>query len=316
MMPAFFQTPPPDVAVGIETGRVTAVRVGARGAQPIVLAHASVALPPEAVAPSINASNIPDPALVAGALRRAVGELGGRTRRVALVVPDALAKVSIVRFEKVPARAGDLAELVRWQVKKSAPFPVEQARITFTPGQSLAEGGREFIVSVAREDLVAQYEQACGAAGLHAGIVDVASFNVINGVMAGAGAPTGDWLLVFVAPGYTTLAVVRQGQLIFFRNRTEGTEGTLADLVHQTAMYYEDRLAGGGFERVLVAGGSAAPSGGDALRRGLEERLQLPIVPVDPRATAALTDRITATPDLLDALAPLVGVLVRERKVA
>jgi hypothetical protein len=33
---------------------------------------------------------------------------------------------------------------------------------------------------------------------------------------------------------------------------------------------------------------------------------------VDPRAAATLTDRIIAAPALLDALAPLVGLLLRD----
>jgi len=37
---------------------------------------------------------------------------------------------------------------------------------------------------------------------------------------------------------------------------------------------------------------------------------------VDPRAAAALTDRIAAAPALLDTLAPLVGLLLRDRGVA
>jgi hypothetical protein len=42
----------------------------------------------------------------------------------------------------------------------------------------------------------------------------------------------------------------------------------------------------------------------------------LTVESVDPRASAALRDRIIASPELLDALAPLVGILLRERKVA
>jgi hypothetical protein len=37
---------------------------------------------------------------------------------------------------------------------------------------------------------------------------------------------------------------------------------------------------------------------------------------VDARAAAALTDRITASPLLLDTLAPLVGLLLRGRAAA
>jgi hypothetical protein len=40
--------------------------------------------------------------------------------------------------------------------------------------------------------------------------------------------------------------------------------------------------------------------------------LRTPVDLVDPRAAATLTDRITAAPALLDTLAPLVGLLLRD----
>jgi hypothetical protein len=135
-------------------------------------------------------------------------------------------------------------------------------------------------------------------------------------VLAGAGAPTGDWLLVNMAGSYTSIALLRGTAVIFFRNRGADTEGTLADLVHQTAMYYEDRLKGAGFARVFLSGAGTeeADKAGeiDLIRRSLEERLRTPVDTVDARAAATLTDRITAAPALLDALAPLVGLLLRD----
>src|SRR5439155_276550 len=112
-------------------------------------------------------------------------------------------------------------------------------------------------------------------------------------------------------------SLVRGPHLIFFRNRATDTDGTLADLVHQTAMYYEDRLKGAGFARVILAGAGAADArqAGDIhqIRRSLEERLRTPVSTVDPRAAATLADRITAAPALLDGLTPLVGLLLRDR---
>ena len=110
--------------------------------------------------------------------------------------------------------------------------------------------------------------------------------------------------------------MIRDRSLLFFRNRSEEGEGTLADLIHQTAMYYEDRLHGSGFARVLIAGAARLPSGAESVRRGLEERLGINVESVDPRGAAALVDRIGASPELLDVLAPLVGMLRRETRVA
>jgi type IV pilus assembly protein PilM len=286
----------PDVAIEIDTGYVAAARLAWRGGVGTVVHHGVETLPPGAVVPSLVAANIADMPVVSRAISQAVAKVG-RVSRAALVIPDTAAKVSLIRFDTVPADAADLAELVRWQVRKTAPFPIEQATVSYTPGGRPAEGGHEFVVTVARADFVAQYEDACLRAGVHAGLVDISTFSIINGVLAGTSAPSGDWLLVHATTSYTTLAVLRGEDLIFFRNREEESEATLADVVHQTAMYYEDRLKGGGFTRVMLAGGAVQSV--DAVRRSLEQRLDVRIEPVAQSE-----------------LASLVGILARERKAA
>ena len=76
----------------------------------------------------------------------------------------------------------------------------------------------------------------------------------MNLFLAGPPAADGDWLLVHMRPDYTSIVILRGGDLIFFRNRAEGDEEALQDLVHQTAMYYQDRLGGRGFTRILLGG--------------------------------------------------------------
>ncbi|HJZ71438.1 MAG TPA: pilus assembly protein PilM [Vicinamibacterales bacterium] len=308
-------SPAPAVAVEIAADRVAAASLEWRGGQPCVSAHAAEPLPPGALVPALTATNTHDRPSVVDALGRVL-ERVGRPRRVGLVVPDVVAKVSLVKFETVPAKAQDLDQLIRWQVRKTAPFGIDEAQVSYVPGLR-SDDGREYIVSLARRTVVEEYENLCADAGAHAGIVDLCTFNVVNAVLAGSGAPTADWLLVNIAADYTSIALLRGRDLIFFRNRAADTEGTLADLVHQTAMYYEDRLKGAGFARVILAGAGAAPldqsTDIDAARRSLEERLRTAVDTVDPRAAAALTDRIGAAPALLDTLAPLVGLLLRDR---
>jgi hypothetical protein len=198
------------------------------------------------------------------------------------------------------------------------------------PAAQLGDGGREFLVTLARRDIIESYERVCAAAGAHAGIVDLASLNLINAVLAGSseaspGHPStgsgsvraisgADWLVVHVAPDYATLAIVRGRDLIFFRTRQLDTYSDLADLVHQTAMYHEDRLGGGRFARVALSGAAArSGEGGERARKALEERLGVRVEPLDFRSAAAMVDRIGASAQLLDALAPAVGVVLRER---
>ena len=107
--------------------------------------------------------------------------------------------------------------------------------------------------TVARRDIVAEYERrSARPPGVQAGLVDLATFNLANAVLAGAPsarrgaerARAGDWLLVHVAPDSRRWRSCAAAQLLLFRNRPADGEGSLADLVHQTAMYYEDRLGG------------------------------------------------------------------------
>ena len=304
----------PAVAVEFAAGRLTAASLEWRGGQPVVAAHAIEPLADGALIPSLTAANAHERPAVLAALSRLLDKVG-RPRRIGLIIPDVVAKVSIVRFEQVPAKTQDLDQLVRWQVRKSAPFAIEDAQVSYVAGLHAADG-HEFVVTLAKRAVIQEYEALCAEAGAHAGLVDLATLNVINAVLAGAGAPAGDWLLVNIAPDYTSIALLRGPDLIFFRNRAADTDGTLADLVHQSAMYYEDRLKGAGFSRVILSGAAAAGAQQtdevDQLRRSLEDRLRTPVETVDPRTAAALTDRITAAPALLDALAPLVGLLLRD----
>ena len=103
--------------------------------------------------------------------------------------------------------------------------------------------------------------------------------------------------------------------MIFYRHR--GSEGgeSLADLVHQTAMYYEDRLSGRGFGRVVLAGATQGPAGvagADGARHALEDRLRVPVEAAAFSDLATLSDRSPGSSQLLDDLAPMVGILARD----
>lgn len=336
---SWFTSSPPTVGVEIGARRVTAVSLGEHAGKPMVTAHATETLPAGLVAPALNQPNITDRAAVAAALGRVLSQLGGRPGRVALVVPDGAAKVSLVKFDKLPAKAEDLEQLIRWQVKKSVPFALEQAQVTWTRGATDASGGVEFVVAIARRDIIEEYEAVCQAANAQAGLVDLATLNLINlalladpslaGNARGAGAAARvsddsadpasampmDWVLVHIGADSSTVAIVRGAQVLFFRNRPADAGGHLNDLVHQSAMYYEDRLGGPGFSRVFVAARDVPEAQADELPdlyRGLEERTGDRVETLDLRGAAGIAHGISPSPELLSALAAPVGVVLRE----
>jgi type IV pilus assembly protein PilM len=308
-------SPAPPAAVEITPRRVTAVAIAGGAGARVLSGYATAALPAGAVDASLNAVNIHDAPALAQAIRTALDGISPRPRRVGLVLPDTIAKVSLIRFEKIPPRAQDLDQLIHWQVRKAAPFRIEEAQVAWIPSISHGEG-REFLVTTARRDVIEGYEKACAAAGAYAGLVDLATFNLINLALAAQGdaRPTGDWLMVHVAADYATLAVVRGADVIFFRNRMTTDGADLPDLVHQTAMYHEDRLGGGGFSRIVVAGASSRGADeAERLRRQVEERIGVRAEAIPLANAVAIRDRIAVGADLVDTVAPAAGLLLRER---
>ena len=315
-LPRWLSNRPPAAAVEINPRRVTAAVIADQGRTRVLSSYAGEPLAPGVVEAALNAPNIHDAAALTAAIRSVLDRLSSRPKRIALVLPDTIGKLSLIRFEKIPAKVQDLDQLIRWQVRKAAPFKIEDAQVSWVPGIVPPEGGREYIVTVARRDIIQSYERACEAAGAYPGIVDLATVNLINAVLGTdtRATPATDWLLVHVAADYSTMAVIRESQVIFFRTRASDKDDDLADLVHQTAMYHEDRLGGGGFARVVLAGASLrGPEVADLLRRELEGRLGTRVEALDVRGAVALRDRIAAAPELLDSLAPAIGLILRER---
>ena len=313
---SWIASPPPDAAVEIAADRVSVAVAAERGGGLVVQSYAVEPLPAGAVVASLTSSNIHDRAAVVSALRSALNRAGTRPRRVALVIPDLSAKVSLVRFDTLPARREDLDQLVQWQIKKASPFPLEEALVTSTPGARGADGSAEFLVATARRDVVGEYEAVCDELKIYPGLVDLATLSVVNLFLGGVDVPDSDWLVVHLRPDYTSIVIMRGEHVIFFRNRPEGDDASIADLVHQTAMYYQDRLSGDRFSRVFLGGSGRVVGAVELARRSLEERLGASVEPIDPTRVASLTDRISVTPDVMDILGPLVGMALRTRREA
>lgn len=312
-LPAWLQTPPPTLGLHLDAHRVTAVVVHRDGALPTVRAVASEALPAGALTPSLTGHNVLQSDVVVQAVRGVLGQLGGRLRRVALSIPDTAAKVSLLPFEQVPANPRDLEQLLRLQLRKTVPFPMEDAQVTWAQGGQ-QQTGTTLVVTAMRRETVLEYERVCAEAGLHAGTVDLATFNVINlALLAGrqAAALPGDTLLVHVTPGYASIALMRDGGLIFFRTRPNDAAEPVADVVHQTRMFYEDRLDGRGFARVLLVAGPDV-SEREALSRNLGTLFEAPVASLSLDGVVGFGDRVSTGDRLVGEIAAPAGIVLRE----
>ena len=300
---------PPDVAVSIAARLVSAAALEVRGGRPVVTACAAEPLPDGVIVPGLSGENVRDSATALGTLGRVLDRVG-KPGRVGLVIPDQAARVTQVVLQQPPVGAADLEQVLRWQVKKSVPFAIEEAQVSYARG-AVTSQGHEFLVTVALRSVVEAYEGLCVQLGAHPGLVDLSTTSVANAVMAGGRAPAGDWLLVHVSSDAVALAVLRGSHAAFVRSqRWDGA--SLGDLVHQTAMFYEDRLAGNGFERVVLSGAVSAGLSADVEQvcREIGAHVGGAVEVVDVRDAVGLADRITPSASLLDTLPPLVGLLL------
>ncbi|HLI04496.1 MAG TPA: hypothetical protein VKU93_09510, partial [Terracidiphilus sp.] len=114
----------PPAAVEVSPERVlAAARTGAAG-EP---AYACVTLPPGALTPGIEGTNVQEPGVVAAAIRAALDELSPRKRSVTLVLPDTVVRVFVLDFDAFPAKAAEALQVLRFRLRKMVPFDVEHA---------------------------------------------------------------------------------------------------------------------------------------------------------------------------------------------
>lgn len=314
LLRSLLTTPGPAVAVSIVPGQVTAVQLESTRSGPLVRGHARRPLPAGAVAPAVAGANLADAPAVAEGVDGVLDQLPRRPRRIALVLPDGAARVSVVRLRSVPARPADLDAMLRWQARRSVPFDVDEAQLDWTRGGLTADGEQAFVVVLAHRAVVEEYEGICTAAGVHAGRVDLAGFGLIEAALACGAADAGaDWLLVHAGEGSSTLAVVRGRHPLLFRTVADGPP--LGDLVHQTAMYYEDRIGGGGFSRALVAGGGA-PARIDEVEQIVGDRLAITVERIAAKLLPLLPDRRGLDAAALDGLTAPLGLLLGQSAAA
>jgi type IV pilus assembly protein PilM len=217
----------------------------------VVEYYTARSLPPATVAPGLAPGNV----LAAGALRDAIaGALsaaGGRSRDVVAVLPDAAVRVVLLDFETLPERAADAAAIVRFRLKKSVPFDVEHAALSYQARR--ANGSVKVVAAVANAAVVAEYEAAFRDAGYNPGVVVPSTLAALG--LVEAAAPT---MVVKVEAASITVAIVHRDELALFRTLEKSagpgiTGAQLAEDVYPSAVFFQDTY-GARIEHVLLAG--------------------------------------------------------------
>jgi type IV pilus assembly protein PilM len=240
----------PRLACEITAECVIAARANEQGGS--VDMHTIRSLPAGSVLPSLKDPNVLNPAALANAISDALQTVGGgRSRDVTAVLPDAAVRTVLLEFEAFPQSPEDAAGVVKLRMRKSLPFDVEKARLSY----HVCRGGAmvKVVAAVALTSVIEEYEAAIREAGYAPGVVLPSTLAAVSAIESDR--PT---LVVKVDFAAVTVAILDRDDLRLVRT-LENSRGRnidpqqLADDVFPSVVFFQDTF-NSKIERVLVGG--------------------------------------------------------------
>lgn len=243
-------TPHPPLAIEVGLDRVSGARWTRTGG---LDGYAVEVLPLGALVPSAVETNIVNAAALKSAIAAVCTHLRAKDESVALILPDPVIRVFVQHFDDFPRSREEADPMLRWKLKKSVPFEVDETLISYMR-QAPREAGVDVVTALARLRIIREYESLAEAAGLHPGVVLSSSLAAI--ALVEEHRPT---LLARVSGTALTTAIVREGVLCGYRCTELPARGfdltphMLLEDIYPVAAYYQDTWQEG-IQSVRVAG--------------------------------------------------------------
>ena len=251
----------PRLACEIAADRVVAGRISERGN--MVDACTAGELARGSVVPDLLETNLRERQRVFETVRETLGALNSRSRDIIAVLPDAAVRVMLLDFETLPANRTEAESVVRFRLKKSLPFDLDKAKISYHAQQSA--NGLKVVAAVALSSVIEDYESVFREAGYSPGIVLPSMLAAL-----GAAEATRPTLVVKVDSRTTSISILDKNQLLLFRT-LENPRGVtitgeqLAEEVYPSVVFFQDTYHLN-IEQIFVAGLADAGGAVPALR--------------------------------------------------
>jgi type IV pilus assembly protein PilM len=256
---SILQEPPPAMAFEISEAGIASARIGARTELDF---HP---LKPGSLAVSPLKENVIDPDEFMMAVRAVSATQAARKRRdIALILPDYSTRIAVVDFDSFPSDPKEQASLVRFRVKRSVPFDVDSAAVSYYPQH--ASGKKvDVVVVLAPLEIVSRYEAPFRTAGMNPGLVTTSALAALEL------APESGISVFAKLTGHTLSVLVRDKSVLKLVRCLELPSTSLDDVAAvllPTFVYIEDNL-GGRAEHLILCGFGAETA--EAQRRFRED---------------------------------------------
>jgi type IV pilus assembly protein PilM len=267
------QDPPPALAFEISEAGLTAARIGKK------TEIAFRPFKPGALSVSPLHDNVLAPDELAAAVRALAPQNGGRKRRDAvLILPEFCARTAVLDFDGFPNDPKEQVSLVRFRMKRSVPFDVDTAAVSYWPQPG---GGKTFdvLVAVSPVEIIARYEAPFRAAGLNPGLVTtsaIAALELVNEPGTTIVAKLNGKVLSMLVTSGAAVKLVRSLEL-----PSRSLDDIASDL-YPTFVFVEDNLGRPAQKLLLCGFGDLAASAGERFERELGVAVDLVRAPHGP----------------------------------
>jgi type IV pilus assembly protein PilM len=225
--------PPPAMAFEITETGIAAARVGANTSLEFR------PLKPGVLSVSPLRENVLDADEFADTVRTLWASYGSRKRRdVALILPDYATRMAVLDFDQFPSDAKEQLSLVRFRLKRSVPFDVDSAAVSYW-AQTSANKKCDVLAVLAPLEIVTRYEAPFRAAGMNPGLVTTSVLAALEL------APEAGLSVLAKLTGHVLTVVVRQKSTVKLVRCLETASQELDDIaavLYPTFVYIEDNL--------------------------------------------------------------------------
>jgi len=243
------KTTRPRLACEITPEGVIAARASDK--TPRVEVFTSRRLPEGVLAPGLTGPNIVNGEALRTAINGALSAVAGKSRDVIVVLPDFAIRMMLLDFETLPSKQEEIEPVIRFRLKKSLPFDVEQARLSYQITRN--NGAVHAVAAISPREIIEEYEKAFRDIGYFPGVVlpsSLAALGLVEGER-----PT---LVIKVDPLNLTITAVERKELRLVRNLDNPhganvSAAELAEAVLPSIVFFEDSFAAR-IEKIYVGG--------------------------------------------------------------
>jgi len=242
-------------------------------------------------------------------------------KNLCLLIPDKAVIIFITELNlNTPKKEEE--RLLKWKLRKSIPFPIDEAKMSWMPLYvDSIEKKKIILVVLVKNEILLQYERIARSVDANVAVVDISFFNLFNYLSVysnGKDLMDKDFILINPEGSYVSLGLFTSGQLKLFKcrsllnkstNKLEEYKKELIRELHPVIMYYFDQLSGKNLEKIYLKAGNAL------IGQLMKEKYGFQVQEADLAEDFIISNTLNVEKEVLNSYVPLIGLLLGRKPI-